>query len=148
MTGKRKVGLLPNSKGNATTVARPGTSRMTALVKGRQTPVGNVDQKPPRDQSKKDWCKYCLRGPPKEEDCYSKKGGKPPHPGSKCAPSKPVQAAGMGGRATNDMTQEQLSTLFTELVAGTKVLPIGVVSDVPVVLPVAHAPTLRDAESQ
>ena len=46
-----------------------------------------------------------------------------------------------------DMSQEQLSTLFKEPVAGTKVLPIGVVNAVPGVLPVAHAPTLRDAES-
>ena len=45
------------------------------------------------------------------------------------------------------MSQEQLSTLFKELVAGTKVLPIGVVNAAPGVLPVAHAPTLRDAES-
>ena len=45
------------------------------------------------------------------------------------------------------MSQEQLSTLFKELVAGTKVLPIGVVNAVHGVLPVAHAPALRDAES-
>ena len=51
-------------------------------------------------------------------------------------------------KTTKDMSQEQLSTLFKELVAGTKVLPIGVVNAVPGVLPVAHAPALQDAESK
>ena len=37
----------------------------------KKNPVGSVQEKPKSD--KKDWCKYCLRGPHKEEDCYSKK---------------------------------------------------------------------------
>ena len=116
-------------------------------TKGRQNPVGNVDQNPPPDQSKKDLCKYCLRGPHKKEDCYTKTAGKPQHPDSKCMPSKPIQAAATWVKATKDMSQEQMSTVLKELVAGTKVLPIDVDNAVPGVLPVAHAPALWDAES-
>ena len=50
----------------------------------------------------------------------------------------------MGVKTTKVMPQEQLSTLLKELVAGTKVLPIGVVNAVPGVLPVAHAPALME----
>ena len=49
-------------------------------TKGKQNPVGNVVQKPFRDQFKKDWCKHCLRGPHKEEDCYSKKAAREASP--------------------------------------------------------------------
>ena len=65
-------------------------------------------------------------------------------------PAKPVQAATVEVKTTKDITlsQEQLSTLFKVLVAGTKVLPIGVVNDVPGVLLVAHALTLQDVESR
>ena len=45
------------------------------------------------------------------------------------------------------MSQEHLSNLFKELVAGTTVLPIGVVNAEPGAFPVAHAPALLDAES-
>ena len=58
--------------------------------------VGNVQDKNKGQSDKKDWCKYCNKGPHKEEDCYSKKAGKPPHPDSKCTPAKPVQAAAVG----------------------------------------------------
>jgi hypothetical protein len=79
-------------------------------LQGRQNPVGPVQDKTKSD--KKDWCKYCMRGPHKEEDCYTKKAGKPPHPDSKCTPAKPVQAAAVGLKTTKDMSQEQLSNLF------------------------------------
>ena len=103
----------------------------------KKNPVGQVQDKTKSD--KKDWCKYCMRGPHKEEDCYTKnsKAGKPPHPDSKCTPAKPIQAAAVGAKTTKDMSQEQLSSLFKELVAGTKVLPIGVVDAVPGVIPAA-----------
>ena len=68
----------------------------------------------------------------------------------KCMPAKPVQAAAVGVNTVKDMLQEhleQLSSLFKELVAGTKVLPIGVVNAVPGAIPAAYAPTLWDAES-
>ena len=45
------------------------------------------------------------------------------------------------------MSQEHLSNLFKELVAGTTVLPIGVVNAEPGAFPGAHAPALLDAES-
>ena len=89
-----------------------------------------------------------MRDPHKEEDCYSKKAGTPPHPDSKCTPAKPVQAAAVGVKTTKDLSQEQLSNLFKDLVAGTKVLSIGVVNAVPGAIPAAHAPTLQDAESK
>ena len=82
----------------------------------------------------------------KQVDCYSKKAGKPPHPDSTCKPANAIQAATTGVKTTKDMNQE--SNLFKELVAGTKVLTIGVVKAVPGAFPVAHAPALRDAESQ
>ena len=46
----------------------------------------------------------------------------------------------------SQLLQERLANLFKELVAGTKVLPIGVVNTEPGVFPVAHAPALLDAE--
>jgi hypothetical protein len=58
-----------------------------------------------------------------------------------------VQSAA-GQRTTKDLTQEQLSNLFKDLVSGTKVLPIAVVNAVPGVIPVAYAPTLQDVESK
>ena len=143
--GKKKGGAGAKVKGKCNNCGKTG-HKSKDCTKGTQHPVhvGNVDQKPPRDQSKKDWCKYCVQDPHKEEDCYTKKAGKPPHPDSKCTPAKPIQAAATGVKTTKDMSQEQLSTLFKELVAGTEVLPIGVVNAVPGVFPVAHAPTLRD----
>ena len=53
----------------------------------------------------------------------------------------------MGVKTTKDLSQEQLSNLFKDLVAGTKVLPIGVVNAVPGAIPAAYAPTLQDAEA-
>ena len=87
-----------------------------------------------------------MRGPHKEDDCYSKKAGKPPHPDSKCTPAKPVQAATVaqvGQRTTKDLSQEQLSNLIKDLVSGAKVLPVAVVNAVPGVIPDAYAPTLQ-----
>ena len=73
-----------------------------------------------------------------------------PHPDSKCTPAKPVQSAAVaqsGQRTTKDLTQEQLSNLFTDLVSGTKVLPVGVVNAVPGAIPDAYAPTRQAAEA-
>ena len=89
-----------------------------------------------------------MRGSHKEEVCYTKKAGKPPHLDSKCTPAKPIQATAVGVKTTKDMSQEQLSPLFKELVAGTTVLPIGVVNAVPGAIPASYAPTLQDAESK
>ena len=97
-----------------------------------------------------------MKGPHKEEDCYSKKNGNPPHPDSKCTPAKPVNAAGqaatvaqfVGQRTTKDLSKEQLSNLFKDLVNGTTVLPIAVVNAVPGAIPVAYAQTLQDVESK
>ena len=111
----------------------------------KKNPVGQVQEKPKCD--KKGWCKYCMRGPHKEDDCYSKKAGKAPHPDSKCTPAKPVQAATVAQgwqRTTKDLSQEQLSNLFKDLVSGAKVLPIAV----PGAIPDAYAPTLQDVESE
>ena len=47
-------------------------------TKGTQNPVGNINQKPLCNHSKKDWCKYCLWGPHKERDCYTKRQGSLP----------------------------------------------------------------------
>ena len=80
--GKKKGGGGAKFKGKCNNCGKPG-HKSKDCTKGRQNTVGNVDQKTPRDQSEKDWCKYCLRGPHKEEDCYTKKAGNSPHPDSK-----------------------------------------------------------------
>ena len=54
--------------------------------------------------------------------------------------------AQVGQRTTKDLSQEQLSNLFKDLVSGAKVLPIAVVNAVPGVIPDAYAPTLQDVE--
>ena len=53
----------------------------------------------------------------------------------------------VGQRTTKDLSQEQLSNLFKDLVSGTKVLPIGCVNAVPGDIPDAYAPTLQVAET-
>ena len=71
--GKTNGGGSAKSKGKCNNCGKTGHNSKNC-TKGKQSPVVNVDQKPTRDQSKKDWCKCSLRGPHKEEDSYSEKG--------------------------------------------------------------------------
>ena len=103
-------------KGKCNNCGKPG-HKSSNCTKQKQNPAGNVGEGKPKSD-KKDWCKYCIRGPHKEEDCWAKKAGKPSHPDSKCTPAKDIQAATTGVKTTKDMNQEQLSNLFKELVAG------------------------------
>ena len=146
LNGDRKKGGEAKFKGKCNNCGKMGHKSKDCRTDRKKTaPVGQVQQK--GTVNKKDWCKYCMKGPHKEEDCYAKKNGNPPHPDSKCTPAKPVNAAGqaatvaqfVGQRTTKDLSQEQLSNLFKDLVSGTRVLPIGVVNAVPGAIPAAYA---------
>ena len=45
----------------------------------KKSPFGTMQDENKGQSDKKDWCKYCVRGPHKEEDRYSKKAGKLTH---------------------------------------------------------------------
>ena len=54
--GEKKGGAGAKFKGKCNNCGKTG-HKSKDCTKGPKNPVGNVDQKPPRDQSKKDWCK-------------------------------------------------------------------------------------------
>jgi hypothetical protein len=105
LDGNKKKGGDAKFKGKCNKCGKMGHKSKDCRAQKKGSPVGNVQDKNKNQSDKTDcsWCKYCMRGPHKEEDCYSKKAGKPPHPDSKCTPAKPIQAAAVGVKTTEDM---------------------------------------------
>ena len=73
LNGNGKKGGDAKFKGKCNNFGKMGHKSKDCRAQ-KKNPVGQVQEKPKSD--KKDWCKYCMRGPHKEDDCYSKKAGK------------------------------------------------------------------------
>ena len=106
--GKKKRGDA-KFKGKCNNCGKPGHKSKDCTKQKVQNPVGNVAQKPSAD--KKNWCPYCIRGPHKEDDCWAKKAGKPPHPDSKCTPAKAIGLAAMGAKTTKDQERTAIKSV-------------------------------------